>query len=75
MNKTTCQGLILIGFGLGLLISTSSRLLFRDHLSDFAKGFCEGVSFVLILTGLVYFVWCAFHQKNPYKFEKKDDLN
>ena len=57
---------ILIAYSMGLLTFCLSSI-FRDSLSDFAKGFCEGFSLLTIFTGLAYGCWCAVKKKNPYK--------
>lgn len=61
-SKTTykCSVLYLeIGAG---IFSLSS--IFRNELSDFALGFCEGVSIVLILGSAIYLVR-YFVKKKP----------
>ena len=61
-SKTTykCSVLYLaIGGG---IFSLSS--IFRNELSDFALGFCEGVSIVLILGSAIYLVR-YFVKKKP----------
>ena len=51
-----------VGF---IVLSLSS--IFREKLSDFALGFCEGLSVALILVGFVYVVYCLAKGENPYK--------
>lgn len=48
-------------------ISLSS--IFRNELSDFALGFCEGVSVVLILSSAIYLIryFVKRNLNNPYK--------
>lgn len=53
---------------IGLLTFTLSSI-FRNSLTDFWKGFCEGSSVVAILLGCIYYVWCRTHKKNPFKYE------
>ncbi|MDF2819857.1 MAG: hypothetical protein K0R15_298 [Clostridiales bacterium] len=68
MNKKL-RILVLICYAVGqLTLSLSS--MFRDNLSDFAMGFCEGVSVVFIFIGLIYFGWCIYNKKNPFGIEK-----
>ena len=66
---------MLISFALGLLTLTFSSI-FRHQLSDFAVGFCEGVSIVFIIVGIFYMGWCIGKRKNPFKInddnEKED---
>jgi hypothetical protein len=57
---------ILIGYMAGMLTLSLSSI-FRDSLSDFARGFCEGFSLVTILAGFIYMCWCVVKKKNPYK--------
>jgi len=57
---------IMIGYSIGLLTFSLSSI-FRNSLSDFAKGFCEGFSLDTILAGSIYMCWCFIKKKNPYK--------
>ncbi|WP_321423817.1 hypothetical protein [uncultured Bacteroides sp.] len=66
MNRRILKYEILIAYSMGLLTFVLSSI-FRDSLSDFAKGFCEGFSLLTIFTGLAYGCWCAVKKKNPYK--------
>jgi len=34
--------------------------IFRDHMSDFALGFCEGASGSLIVLSALYLIWHFF---------------
>lgn len=52
----------------GLLTFTLSSI-FRDSLTDFWKGFCEGFSIATILSGCIFHVWCLVRKKNPFKYE------
>lgn len=70
MNKTL-QYVMLLSFHLGYLIFTLSSI-FRNSLTDFALGFCEGSSIVFIVAGLIYFCWCFAKKKNPYRIEKSN---
>lgn len=65
MNKRL-QMLLISCNALGYLVFSFSRI-FRDSLSDFARGFCDGSSIVCITIGTAYLVWCAVKRKNPYK--------
>ncbi len=43
-------------------------LLFRsfsDRLTDFELGVGEGISFVFILTGTAYLIYCAINKQHP----------
>lgn len=50
---------LVIGAGIFALSS-----IFRSELSDFALGFCEGVSIVLILGSAIYLIM-HFMKKKP----------
>ena len=53
-SKTTYKCSVLyLGIGAGIFSLSS---IFRNELSDFALGFCEGVSIVLILGSAIYLV-------------------
>ena len=66
---------MLICCALGLLTLSLSSI-FRHQLSDFAVGFCEGVSIVFIIVGIFYMGWCIGKKKNPFDLnndkEKED---
>jgi len=66
MRKKIFSYVILVCYSIGLLTFSLSSI-FRDSLSDFAKGFCEGLSIVFILAGFIYMCWCVVKKKNPYK--------
>ena len=59
------QIFILIMYGSGLLLLSLSRI-FRNSLTDFGLGFCEGLSVTAIVIGSIYFCWCLIHRTNPY---------
>lgn len=65
MNKRL-QYIMLLSIGLGCLILFLSSI-FRHSLTDFIWGFCEGVSFSLIVGGFIYLFWCFVKKKNPFK--------
>lgn len=67
MNKIF-QYVMLTCMALGYLIYSMSRI-FRDYLTDFWLGFCEGLSMVFIISGFIYVCWCLAKKKNPYKIE------
>lgn len=48
----------LISMGLFALAS-----VFGDKLSDFAHGFCDGVSVVLMLGSSVFYLWSVIRKK------------
>ncbi len=53
-------------YAAGLLIFSVSSLL-RHELSDFQLGFCEGISMVLMLTGVVIIGFCLVKRENPFR--------
>jgi hypothetical protein len=59
---------MLLSLALGLLIFSLSSI-FRNQLTDFSLGFCEGISIVFILIGFTYKCWCIAKRKNPYKID------
>lgn len=66
MRKKIFAYEILACYAVGLLTFSLSSI-FRDKLSDFTRGFCEGISLVFILVGFIFMCWCAIKKKNPYK--------
>lgn len=50
---------------IGLAVFAVSSI-FRDRLTDFELGFCEGVSITAVLMGCAYFGWCFAKRKNPF---------
>ena len=61
-SKTTYKCSVLyLALGAGIFSLSS---IFRNELSDFALGFCEGVSIVLILGSAIYLVR-YFVKKKP----------
>lgn len=56
---------ILVTYWAGVAVFTVSSI-FRDRLTDFERGFCEGVSITGILLGCAYFGWCFAKRKNPF---------
>jgi len=66
MNKRF-QFIMLCLFALGLIIFSFSNLL-RNILPHFLLGFCEGLSFVLIISGGIYMIYSFIKKKNPYNF-------
>ena len=63
MNRKTAYlfAVIYLTIGAGVFALSS---IFRKELSDFALGFCEGVSIVLILGSAIYLVR-YFVKKKP----------
>jgi hypothetical protein len=41
-------------------------LNYKD-MTDFVKGFFEGVALVFIIIGMLYYVSCFIKKENPYK--------
>lgn len=52
-------------------LALALRGLFREHLSDFTRGFLDGFALVLIGVGFVYLIWCLAKGENPYVIRKK----
>ncbi|GAA0117393.1 hypothetical protein [Clostridium senegalense] len=65
MNKRFQFIMVLIS-ALGFLILSLSHI-FRDSLTEFTLGLCEGLSFVFIITWGIYMCCCFAKKKNPYK--------
>ena len=63
MNSKTTYKCSVLCFALGAGVFSLSSI-FRNELSDFALGFCEGVSIVLILGSAIYLVR-YFVKKKP----------
>ena len=63
MNSRTAYKFAVIYLTIGAGIFALSSI-FRKELSDFALGFCEGVSIVLILGSAIYLVR-YFVKKKP----------
>ena len=63
MNSRTAYKFAVIYLTIGAGIFALSSI-FRNELSDFALGFCEGVSIVLILGSAIYLVR-YFVKKKP----------
>ncbi len=59
------QIFVLIAFGVGEITLALSGI-FRDNLSDFQLGFCEGLSATGIILGGIYMVWSFAHKRNPF---------
>ena len=51
---------------MGNFIQTLSSL-FRDKLTDFERGFCEGLAVSLVIIGAIFLVWCTIKKLNPFK--------
>ena len=61
-SKTTYKCSVLyLAIGAGIFSLSS---IFRNELSDFALGFCEGVSVVLLLSNAIYLIR-YFVKKKP----------
>jgi hypothetical protein len=60
------QIMVLLFYSLGLMIFSISSI-FRDSLTNFELGFCEGISMVFIVTGVIFMGLCIFKKENPYK--------
>lgn len=52
-------------------LALALRGLFREHLSDFTRGFLDGFALVLIGVGFIYLIWCLAKGENPYIIPKK----
>lgn len=65
MNKK--YGFVLFScFGLGNLILLISKF-YSDIWSEFALGFMEGISLILIVVGTVYLLYCVITKTHPLK--------
>ena len=65
MNNRLRIGLLSCLFtGVFILIIS---IIFKDKVSDFLIGFCEGVSFSLLVLGGIFLLWCAIKKRNPFK--------
>lgn len=63
MNSKTAYKFAVVYLTIGAGVSALSSI-FRKELSDFALGFCEGVSVVLILSSAIYLIR-YFVKKKP----------
>ena len=63
MNSKTTYKCSVLDLAIGAAIFSLSSI-FRNELSDFALGFCEGVSVVLILSSAIYLIR-YFVKKKP----------
>lgn len=61
----TIKRVVLVTYLVGLTVFSVSGI-FRDRLTDFELGFCEGISITGILMGCAYFGWCFAKRKNPF---------
>ena len=62
--------MMLLCFGAGFLIFGISNM-YRDTMSDFELGFCEGIALVFIIVGFTYFGCQINNYKNPLKTYSK----
>ncbi|SHK73250.1 hypothetical protein SAMN02745163_04363 [Clostridium cavendishii DSM 21758] len=67
--KKRFQYFMLIISLIGYLFFCLSKI-FRNDLSDFTLGFCEGSSVVFIVSWGIYMILCLVKGKNPYKIDK-----
>ncbi len=63
MNNKTAYKFASLYLGIGAAIFALSSI-FRNELSDFALGFCEGVSVVLIICSAIYLIWHFMRKKS-----------
>ncbi|MCD8094022.1 MAG: hypothetical protein LUF01_14840 [Bacteroides sp.] len=63
MNNRTAYKFAVIYLMIGAGVFAVSSI-FRRELSDFALGFCEGVSVVLILGSVIYLIRYFIKKKN-----------
>lgn len=63
MNSRTAYKFAVIYLIIGAGVFAVSSI-FRRELSDFALGFCEGVSVVLILGSVIYLIRYFIKKKN-----------
>ncbi|WP_418697542.1 hypothetical protein [Bacteroides sp.] len=63
MNSKTAYNFAVVYLVIGAAVFALSSI-FRNELSDFALGFCEGVSVVLILGSAIYLIRYFMKKKN-----------
>lgn len=63
MIKRLFQGALVAGLLIFFIARTCAQLL---SMSDFVKGFLEGMSAVFIVVGLIYIARCYIKNKNTY---------
>lgn len=66
--KKGFQYFMLIIALIGYLIFCLSKI-FRNDLSGFTLGLCDGLYFVFIVSWGIYMCWCAVKRKNPYRID------
>jgi hypothetical protein len=69
LKKSTLKRIqyIALTFSLLGLSGFTINLMFNEKMSDFFKGFLEGMSVTMIIVWGIYMVWCLFNKRNPYK--------
>lgn len=72
LKKSTLKRIQYVALSFSLLgyAGFTVNLMFNEKMSDFFKGFLEGLSFMMILIWGVYMVWSAFNKRNPYEIIK-----
>lgn len=72
LEKSTLKRIQYVALSFSLLgyAGFTVNLMFSEKMSDFGKGFLEGMSFMMIATWGVYMVWSAFNKRNPYEIIK-----
>jgi len=63
MIKRLLQGCLPVGL---LILSISHICAQYLSMTDFVRGFFEGMSAVFMVIGLMYFVWYFAKKENPY---------
>lgn len=63
MIKKLFQGALVVGLLIFIIARTCAQLL---SMSDFVKGFLEGMSAVFIVVGSIYIVWGYIKNKKAY---------
>lgn len=64
-KRTIIKIVILAGYLIGLLVYSLSSI-FRNSLTDFGLGFCEGFSIFCIGVGFIYISICLAKKRNPF---------
>ena len=67
MNKVF-HSMMFVYLVLGQMIFLLSSI-FRHSLTDFQLGFCQGISIVFIIVGLMHLSWWLSKKKNLYKIQ------
>ena len=61
MIKKILKGILPIGLIIFFIARACAQYL---SMTDFIRGFLEGISLVFIVVGLIYVAWCYVKKKN-----------